>query len=149
MLQSIRDKTSGWIAVILLGAVAVVFVFFGMDFQSSAARSYAAKVNGEHIAAETVRRAWQTQQSRLQQMMRGELPPELMKQQREALLDQFVRSSLLSQRTRDLGYRVSDQALADKIKAIPQLQIDGKFSKDRYTALLRQNGRTETQFEEE
>ncbi|MET0659579.1 MAG: SurA N-terminal domain-containing protein [Steroidobacteraceae bacterium] len=149
MLQSIRDKTSGWVAVILLGAVAVVFVFFGMDFQSNAARSYAAKVNGEHISAETVRRAWQTQLSRLQQMMRGELPPELMKQQREALLDQFVRSSLLSQRVRDQGYRVSDQALVERLTSIPQLQIDGKFSKDRYTALLMQNGRSEAQFEAE
>src|SRR5262245_60251987 len=129
MLQSIRDKTSGWIAVILLGAVAVVFVFFGMNFQSKAALSYAAKVNGEHISAEEVRRAWQMQRSRLQQMMRGELPPELMKQQREALLDQFVRNSLLSQRTHELGYRVSDQALASKITSIPQLQVDGKFSK--------------------
>ncbi|HKQ84247.1 MAG TPA: SurA N-terminal domain-containing protein [Steroidobacteraceae bacterium] len=149
MLQSIRDKTSGWVAALLLGAVALVFVFFGMDFQSSAARSYAAKVNGESISAETVRRAWQNQLSRLQQMMRGELPPELMKQQREALLDQFVRSSLLSQRVRDQGYRVSDHALAERITSIPQLQVDGKFSKDRYTALLMQNGRSEAQFEAE
>lgn len=149
MLQSIRDKTSGWVAVLLLGAVAVVFVFFGMNFQSSVAGSYAAKVNGEPVAAETVRRAWQSQLSRLQQMMRGELPPELMKQQREALLDQFVRTSLLAQRARKLGYRVSDHALAERITSIPQLQVDGKFSKDRYSALLRQNGRSEPQFEEE
>jgi peptidyl-prolyl cis-trans isomerase D len=149
MLQSIRDKITGWVAGVLLGAIAVVFVFFGMDFQASAARSYAVKVNGEAIPAETVRRAWQAQLTRLQQMIRDELPAQLQQQQREALVEQFVRSTLLAQKVRDQGYRVSDQALAERITSIPQLQVDGKFSKDRYTALLAQNGRTEAQFEEE
>ena len=149
MLQSIRDKTSGWVAALLLGAIAVVFVFFGMQFESSLSTNYAAKVNGERIPAETVRRAWQAQLSRLQQMMRDELPSELMQQQRVALLDQFVRQRLLLQHAHELGYRVSDQVLAEQITSIPQLQVDGKFSKDRYTALLRQQGTNEAQFEQE
>jgi peptidyl-prolyl cis-trans isomerase D len=148
MLQTIRDKTSGWVAAIFLGAVAIVFVFFGVDFQANTS-NYAAKVNGERIATETVRRAWQERLSRLQQMMRGELPPEIMKQQRDALLDQFIRSSLLAQRAQERGYRVGDRTLVERITSFPELQVDGRFSKDRYSALLRQQGRTETQFEEE
>ena len=76
MLLKIREKITGWIAAIFLGAIAVVFVFMGIDFQS-AANTYAVKVNGEKVPVQTVQRAWQQQLSRLQQMLRDELPPDL------------------------------------------------------------------------
>ena len=148
MLQTIRDKISGWIAGLFLGAIAVVFVFWGINFQSTAS-TYAAKVNGEKIAVDTVVRAWQQRLSQLQQMMRGELPEDMVKSQQKAMLDEFVRRSLLSQRAEKLGYRVSDAALAQQIVEFPQLQVDGKFSRDRYAMLLRQQNRTEPQFEAE
>lgn len=148
MLQTIRDKISGWVATVFLGVIALVFIFWGVDFQSTAG-NFAAKVNGQKIASETVRRAWQQRQSQLQQMMRGELPADMVKSQQQAMLDEFVRSNLLAQRAERFGYRVSDEALAQRILEFPELQIDGKFSRDRYAMLLRQQGRTEPQFESE
>ncbi|HEY6643564.1 SurA N-terminal domain-containing protein [Povalibacter sp.] len=148
MLQTIRDKASGWVATIFLGAIAVVFVFWGVDFQSGAT-SVAAKVDGTKIPAETVRRAWQQRQSQLQQMMRADLPPEMVKSQQQAILDEQIRTTLLTQRAEELGYRVSDEELAKRIFEFPELQVDGKFSRDRYAMLLRQQGRTEPQFEAE
>lgn len=146
MLQTIRDKITGWVAGIFLGAIAVVFVFWGIDFQSSSG-NFAAKVDGERIPVETVRRAWQQRQSQLQQMLRNELPPEMAKAQQTALLDQYIQQTLLTQRANEFGYRVSDEALAKRVMEIPQFQVDGKFSQDRYNALLRSNGTTETRFE--
>ena len=146
MLQTIRDKITGWVAGIFLGAIAVVFVFWGIDFQSSTG-SFAAKVDGERIPVETVRRAWQQRQSQLQQMLRNELPPEMAKAQQNALLDQYIQQTLLTQRANDLGYRVTDEALAKRVQEIPAFQVDGKFSKDRYNALLRSNGTNEARFE--
>jgi peptidyl-prolyl cis-trans isomerase D len=146
MLQTIRDKITGWVASLFLGAIAVVFVFWGIDFQSSNA-SFAAKVDGERIPVETVRRAWQQRQSQLQQMLRNELPPEMAKAQQSALLDQYIQQTLLTKRAHDLGYTVSDAVLAKRVMEIPQFQVDGKFSADRYNALLRSNGLTETRFE--
>lgn len=146
MLQTIRDKITGWIAAVFLAAIAVVFVFWGIDFGSGAV-SYAAKVDGERISAQEVRRAWQQQQSRLQQMLRTELPDEMVRAQQAAILDQFVRKVLLEQRAHDFGYRVSDAALVERIQQIPEFQVDGKFSKDRYSAVLRSNGLSEAQFE--
>jgi peptidyl-prolyl cis-trans isomerase D len=146
MLQNIRDKITGWFSWFFLGLIAVVFIFWGVDFGSGAA-TYAAKVDGETISAQEVRRAWQQQQSRLQQMMRAELPEQMVKSQQAAILDQFVRRELLEQRAEELGYRVSDQALVDRVMEIPEFQVDGKFSKDRYNAVLRSNGLTETGFE--
>ena len=146
MLQTIRDKTAGWIAGIFLGAITIVFVFWGIDFQSGSA-TYAAKVDGEPIPVETVRRAWQQRQSQLQQMLRDELPPDMAKAQQSALLDQYIQQTLLTKRANELGYEVSDAALAKRVMEIPQFQVDGKFSADRYNALLRSNGLTETRFE--
>ncbi len=148
MLQTIRDKISGVVAIAFLGAIAVVFVFWGIDFQTGA-QTFAAKVGGENISGDTVRRAWQQRQSQLQQMLRDELPPDMIKSQQTMLLDQFVQQELLKQRAQRYGYRVSDQELAQRVMEYPQFQVDGKFSKDRYNALLRSSGLTETGFEAE
>jgi peptidyl-prolyl cis-trans isomerase D len=152
MLQTIRDKTSGIVATLFLGAVALVFIFWGahglIDFNVGP-KTYAAKVDGESIPTETVRRAWQQRQSQLQQMLRDELPPDMVKSQQSALLDQFVQEALLKQRASRYGYHVSDQDLAARVMEYPQFQVDGKFSKDRYNAMVRASGLTESQFEGE
>lgn len=148
MLQTIRDKITGWVAAVFLGAIAVVFVFWGIDFGAGAA-TYAAKVEGERISLEEVQRAWRQRQSQLQQMLRDELPENMKREQQAALLDQFVRETLLTQRAEEFGYRVTDAALAKRVMEIPQFQVDGKFSKDRYNALVRSSGLTEAQFEAE
>jgi peptidyl-prolyl cis-trans isomerase D len=146
MLQKIRDKITGWVAAIFLGAIAVVFIFWGIDFQSTS-NTYAVKVNGERVPVQTVQRAWQQRQSQLQQMLRDEVPPELLKSQQAVILDQFAQQTLLKQRAEDFGYEVSDQALANRVREIPQFQADGKFSADRYNAVLRSAGLTTSQFE--
>lgn len=148
MLQTIRDKISGWFAAVFLGAVAVVFIFWGIDFQAGAIPD-AARVNGEKISADSMLRAWQERQSQLQQMLRAELPADLVKSQQAALLDERIRTVLLTQRAKDLGYRVSDEEVAQTILGFTELQVDGKFSRDRYAAILNQQGRSEAQFEAE
>jgi peptidyl-prolyl cis-trans isomerase D len=146
MLQQIRDKITGWFAIVFLSAIAIVFIFWGIQFESSVSAA-AATVNGEKIPVETVRRAWQERQTELQQASRDELPAEVVKQGQAQLLDEFIRRELLLQRADELGYRVSDRELADALAQIPALQVDGKFSRDRYAALLRSQGRSEAGFE--
>lgn len=146
MLQKIRDRISGWIATAFLGAIAVVFIFWGIRFESASTTS-AARVNGEAVPLARVRRAWQERQTELQRATRDELPAELMLREQQALLDEFIRRELLRQRADDLGYRIGDQRLIDTLSSIPALQVDGHFSRDRYAALLRQQGRTEASFE--
>ena len=148
MLQQIRDKISGWFAIVFLGAIAVVFIFWGIRFESSVDKA-AATVNGESIPLAMVRKAWQERQTELQQQVRGELPPALVKSEQEQLLSSFISRQLLVQRAREMGYVVSDKELAETLYAIPALQVDGKFSRDRYAALLRQQGRNEAEFESE
>ena len=45
MLQTLREKTSGWFATVVLGVLVVPFAFFGMEqylFQNNA--TFAAKI---------------------------------------------------------------------------------------------------------
>ncbi|HSN71136.1 MAG TPA: SurA N-terminal domain-containing protein, partial [Steroidobacteraceae bacterium] len=135
MLQRIRDRITGWVAGAIIALIAVVFIFWGIDFQN-ALGSYAAQVNGEKIPLVTVQRAWQDRLSQLQQNVRGQLPDELIASQQAALLEEFIRTELLTQRAENLGYRTSDQMLVETIRSFPELQVDGQFSRDRYAALL-------------
>jgi peptidyl-prolyl cis-trans isomerase D len=147
MLQSMREKMTGWLAVVILGLVAVVFIFWGVDVGRNTDALYAAKVNGTGIALEPVRRAWQERERQLQQMMRGAVPETMRKLQQQALLDEQIRLSLLTARAAELGYRVSDSMMQSTIMGFPALQVDGKFSHDRYDLLLRQQGRSIAEFE--
>ncbi|HET7204463.1 MAG TPA: SurA N-terminal domain-containing protein [Steroidobacteraceae bacterium] len=148
MLQKIRDRISGWFAAVFLGAIAVVFIFWGIQFESTLTTE-AAQVNGQEIPAQIVLQAWQDRQSELQQQLRDELPPELMRSEQQKLIDEFIDRELLVQRAHESGYRVSDRELAETLRQIPALQVDGQFSRDRYAALLRQQGRSESEFERE
>jgi len=99
MLQKIRDRISGWIAALFLGAIAVVFIFWGIRFENSAT-SAAARVNGESVSLEQVRRAWQQRQTELQRDSRDELPAELVRsEQRSLLMISYVASCCARGRT--------------------------------------------------
>jgi peptidyl-prolyl cis-trans isomerase D len=148
MLQKIRDKITGWFAIVFLAAIAVVFIFWGIQFESTANQA-AAKVNGEEVPLALVRNAWQQRQAELQQALRDELPEELARQEQSQLVDGFIERQLLVQRATERNYRVSDAELARTLREIPALQVDGEFSRDRYAALLRAQGRTEAEFEEQ
>jgi peptidyl-prolyl cis-trans isomerase D len=147
MLQSMHEKMTGGLAVVVLGVIAVVFVFWGVDVGRNADTLYAAKVNGNGIALEPVRRAWQERERQLQQMMRGVVPESMRKMQQQALLDEQIRLNLLTTRATELGYRVNDAMMQTTIMGFPALQVDGKFSHERYDLLLRQQGRSIAEFE--
>jgi len=139
----------GACAHFFLGAIGVVFIFWGVDMSTGAGARFAAEVNGEGIPLDKVQRAWQQQEQQLQQMMRAPVPPEMARPQQQALLDQFIRNELLTQRAEDRGYRVSDAALQQVVNGYSELQVDGKFSPERYQFLLAQQGRTVSDFERE
>jgi peptidyl-prolyl cis-trans isomerase D len=148
MLQTIRDKLSGWIAKIVLGALAVVFVFWGIELRSvTGSGSDAASVNGDNISLSAAQKAWQERQSQLAQAFKGDIPDSFKKQQQQTLLDQLIRTRMLEQHIDELGYRVSDTQVAETLYGIDALKVDGKFSRDRYVAALSQQGMSDTQFE--
>jgi peptidyl-prolyl cis-trans isomerase D len=146
MLQRIGDALKGqkWLAYIVLGALAVVFAAWGaygivnLNFGAS---SYAAEANGAKIALEDAHNAWLRQQTLWQQRLGGtEIPAELRTKLQDQVLESLIRSAILTERTEDLGYRVSHAALADAVQNEPAFQINGQYSPEAARAALAQAG---------
>ncbi|HEY4342389.1 MAG TPA: peptidyl-prolyl cis-trans isomerase [Steroidobacteraceae bacterium] len=151
MLQQIGDSLKGhkWLTYTVFGALALIFAAWGaygianLNFGSS---SYAAKVNGHTIAYEDVRSAWQREQNQWQQRFGGDMPAGQRSVLEDQLLEQAVRSALITDRAKDLGYRVSQQQLSSAVRAEQAFQLDGQYNADVAKSRLAQAGITPEQY---
>jgi peptidyl-prolyl cis-trans isomerase D len=146
MLQSIHDKLKGWLAGVVLSAIGLVFVFWGINWTMSAP-NYAAKVNGSEISSSEVREAYQRQLAQFERQTNGALDDVTRNQIKRHVLDEYVNSEAMVTRADDLGYRVSDQELMKAMSQVPQFQVDGKFDKVHAIAILRAQGRSIAEIE--
>jgi peptidyl-prolyl cis-trans isomerase D len=146
MLQSIHDKLKGWVAGVVLGAIGLVFVFWGINWTLSAP-NYAAKVNGTEISPNEVRQSYQQQLAQMERMSNRPLDDAMRNEIKRRVLDQYVSSEALVSRADDLGYRVSDQELLDEMSKVPAFQVDGKFDQAHALAVLNAQGRSVSEIE--
>lgn len=140
MLQSIHDKLHGWVAYVVLGAIASTFVLWGINWTLGTA-DYAAKVNGREIGVNEVRESYQRQLSQLMRADNGTVDEAQRAALKQKVLEDFVGGEALISRAQDLGYRVSDEELMKEMGRIPALQVAGKFDKEHAIAVLRAQGR--------
>jgi peptidyl-prolyl cis-trans isomerase D len=147
MLQRIHDSLGKWIVVVVLGLIAFSFIFWGVDFGLTGT-TFAARVNGEEIPLLEFDRALQERQNQYQQIYRTELPEEVRRELRRAVIDDLVQDAALKQRVEEQGYRASNARVTQAVRDIAAFQIDGQFSLDNYRALLANRGYTPTGFEE-
>ena len=153
MLQRIGDslKASKKLKYLLLAPLALVFALWGaagiVNLDFFGAQSWAAKADGEKIEVTEIQNAWRDRQSEWQQRVGAEMPEALKAQAQDDLLEQFIRSTLVSKRTNELGYRVGGRRLSDYIHKLPAFQIDGKYDQSVAKSVLAQRGLSETKFE--
>jgi peptidyl-prolyl cis-trans isomerase D len=146
MLQSIHDKLKGWVAGVVLGAIALVFVFWGINWTLSAP-TYAAKVNGVEISPNEVRQSYQQQLAQIERQSNAPLDETIRNEIKRRVLDEYVNSEALVTRADDLGYRVSDQQLLAAMSQVPAFQVDGKFDLSHAVAVLNAQGRSVAEIE--
>jgi peptidyl-prolyl cis-trans isomerase D len=147
MLQSIHDKLKGWVAGVVLGAIALVFVFWGINWTLSAP-TYAAKVNGTEISPNEVRQTYQQQLAQIERQSNVPLDDAMRNEIKQRVLEQYVASEALVTRADELGYRVSDSELLAEMAKVPALQVDGKFDYAHALAVLNAQGRSPAEIEE-
>jgi peptidyl-prolyl cis-trans isomerase D len=152
MLQKIGDflkgrKEGSWrhvVTYLVVGALSLVFAAwgaYGIVNLNIGGSSYAAEANGSKVSLEEARGAWLRQQSQWQQRLGGaEIPAELRTQLQNQVLESLIRNALLTQRTHDLGYRVSDEALTEAVRSEPAFQVNGEYSAEAARAALAQAG---------
>lgn len=151
MLDSLRTKTTGWVAGLIIGIVTVPFLFFGINnYFSGNTSSYVAKVGKEEIGPDQFRNRLQEERSRAQSAMGEAFDPAMFDDpvRKRALLDRMVEEELLFQAARDAGAEMTDARLRQEIESLDSFQTDGKFDPIQYQLLLQSRQMSPQGFQE-
>lgn len=153
MLEAIRKHAQGWLAKVILGLIAVTFALFGLDtyMQGDRTGGAIAKVGEMEISRDALAEEVRTQTDRMREAMGPAFDPAVAETRdfRQQVLDSMIERFALLQEAQKLKLAAPDSHLAMTLAQIPAFQQDGKFSRERYEAMLKQNGRTPAQFENE
>lgn len=162
MLQSIRDKTSGWIASIILGLIIIGMVFFGVEsYLTPKVDTYAAKVEGprkywvfpgdsREVTVEEFRNRFQAVRERQRQAQGEAFDAAAFEtlENKRLVLEQLVDEKVLELVAERDGLAVSREQLQKTIADIPRFQVNGQFDKQLYVNELKARGETSAQFEQ-
>lgn len=152
MLDFLRKRKRSWVIILFLGIIVVTFALFvGSGDLGGRAGAPVAEVNGEEITEREFAVQYDREVQRYRELLKGSLTPEMLKSLniRGNLMETMIQRKLVLQEARRLGLTASDDALAESIARVPEFQIGGRFSKDRYLQVLQANRLFPAQFEEE
>lgn len=150
MLQAIRDRVTGIIAIIVLGLLAIPFVFFGIDGYIRGMPQDAVARVGE---TEITMAEFQTEFARFRAQLRaqqGEVYNDLQANRPEArreFLERMIDQRLLVNYATELGLSIAPATIAEVIASIPAFQLNGQFDVAIYEQRLRASGQTPASFE--
>lgn len=145
MLQQIREKFTGGLAIAILALIGVPFVFFGINY-NFIGTNFAAKVDGEEISV-----GFFEQQYRSDLIARPELAEanDAQRQQiRRGVLERLIRDQLVRSYLSENGYRIGNKQLTDLIQQEEEFRVDGEFDQATYVDYLAVRGREPREFEE-
>jgi peptidyl-prolyl cis-trans isomerase D len=150
VLQSIRDRLTGIIAIFIFAILIIPFAFVGVSsYFTSDAVNAVAVVNDQEITANEFNQGFQNYRRRMQAQLGTAFDAEQFDQAiiRRQFLDQMIDEELLAQVSLDAGLTVSNEALATRIRTLGAFEVDGEFNADVYQATLTAQGLTPQQFE--
>ncbi|MCA1978011.1 MAG: SurA N-terminal domain-containing protein [Thiobacillus sp.] len=153
MLEAIRKHAQGWLAKVILALIAITFALFGVDsYMKGDKRSgVVAEVGDVGITRDALTEEIRAQAEQRRQAMGPAFDPAVTetKEFRKQVLDGLIERSALLQEAQKLKILTPDAYVAAVLAQVPAFQQDGKFSRERYEAVLRNNNRTPLQFENE
>ncbi|MGH8084139.1 MAG: SurA N-terminal domain-containing protein [Lysobacter sp.] len=159
MLQKLREKTSGWIAMTILGLLIIPFALFGLDqYMVQGSASTAATVKApptwwssapsfwpvsvlwrqDQVSVDEFRQRLEQvrQQQRAEQGEAFDASEFASLENKRAVLDSLIDQKVQAMAAEQAGLVVSDAMVREAIQAIPAFQIDGKFDLQRYQLAL-------------
>jgi len=160
MLQALREKLSGWVAMVIVGILAVPFAFFGMEqylfqntsgevatvtappswWQSAPDWALLRKLawTSEAVTVETFRRAFDDERMRRREAEGERFDArafENLAAKRE-VLDRLIDQAVMRLAARRAGIEVGDGEVNATIQSVPAFQVEGQFDLRRYQLLL-------------
>jgi peptidyl-prolyl cis-trans isomerase D len=149
MLKWLRKSSRSWFIYLAIGAIVVVFIFWGVGSYKSARSQQAADVNGTIIPMTAFARHYNDLVKQYQERSAGEMTPEMVKALRlkEMALSQLIEEALVLQAAPRLGLEVTNAELRHQIQSYPYFQKDGAFDEKRYFWILSRSHLTPQDFE--
>ncbi|MBI4642962.1 MAG: SurA N-terminal domain-containing protein [Deltaproteobacteria bacterium] len=149
MLKWLRKYSRSWFIALIIGAIAVVFILWGVGGLKSPRLQEVASVNGAPILMTAYIRQYNDLVRQYQEFAKGELTEENLKAMRlkEQALNRLIDETLLLQGGERLGIRVSNAELQEQIRNYPFFQEGGQFNERRYQQVLARNRLNPADFE--
>ena len=133
MLTAIRDRASGWIAAIIVGALIISFAFWGVSFYfGDGPELNVASVNDEQISQRAFQRSFQNFRQRMQAMFGGSFSLEEDELIRQQTLQSLIDAELINQIVRRQGLRVPDAMVIRAIKDLELFKDEEGFDRGKY-----------------
>jgi len=145
MLAYIRKNADSAVVWLIIGAIAIVFIFFGLG-RNSGSMSYVT-VNGEEADFSEYQELVREANSR--QRAGGASSPEDDRYARMAALTEQINRILTRQFGESLGLKPGPRALREAVAAMEYFQVDGRFNLERYQNVLAAQRRSAPDFEQE
>lgn len=151
VFETVRGKLGPWVVGIIIGFIALVFIFSGVFNPSSTQGMHggavAGAVDGEPISVQEYQRALTQQIEFFKQFGGGEVPESMMGRIKENVFNELVMKRLKQQEARKMGLTPSDDEIRAKVQEVPAFQKNGKFDLLQYKQVLEANGYSAGQFE--
>ena len=149
MLQNIRDNSSGIIAKIIVGLIAVTFVITGVNFFSSGdGNAVLVEVDGIEITERRFLNKLERERRQLLSVLGDStaINEDLL---RQSVLNALIEEAAATGYSDKLDFGVTDQLVDNVIVEIPQFQADGQFDVRTFDRALGQMGMSRLDFREE
>ncbi len=134
-----------------LALITLPFAFWGVEsyVRNADVGAGVASVGGSKITQQELQAALREQQERMRAQLGGKADPAMFEtpQMRRAVLDSMITQRLLAEQTHKARLVVGNEQLIQYIAGVPSLQENGKFSKERYEALVAAQGMSKEMFE--
>ena len=149
MLTSMRENAGSWVIKLLLGAIVVVFVLWGVGTNQQSSNPEVARVADQSISYSQWAQAYQMQVDNIRRQFGNNLDEASLKSLnlKEQALNQLIDRVVLLREAEAMGFRVSDEEVMDHIRSIPAFQSNGNFSPPQYRQMLAQLRLTPEEFE--
>jgi len=148
MLQAIREKFTGWIAALIIGAISIALVIsFGNMNQTPLEQDVVITVNDKEITLIDYREEYTNQLLQFQEVFGDEIPESLEFTIQESATENLIMKTLLKDYVDTQGYRVSPEFVAQLITSNPNFQLGEGFNRENYEAILTSQGVSQSQYE--
>jgi peptidyl-prolyl cis-trans isomerase D len=134
----------GALLVVVAASMLVYLIPGGPGGPNASGQNVIAAVGDEKITSQDVQRA-------VQNITRGQanLPKGMVAMYIPSIVNQLIEAKAMAYKAREMGIRVSDQALGNSIEAEIAPELGGKFDLQVYQSVLAQQGLTATSYENE